>query len=154
MGEDKGEDDGRGDAATGEEGITSGGGEEEEEEGEDEPEEVSGLCFLGSVHFSSSVADMRKLPSERLPFFSSRALKLSLLVLERRRPRWMELVWRGRDMDWDGDMREDVGDAAVGVTGGDAEEGDCCCLWKLLWRPRSSSQSPRPRTFLFDLLVG
>ena len=39
------------------------------------------LWNLGSVFLSISAADMRALVSERLPFFSSRALKLSLLVL-------------------------------------------------------------------------
>lgn len=45
------------------------------------------LWKRGSVHLRISVADMRKLDSERLPFLSSRALKLSLLVVERRRLR-------------------------------------------------------------------
>lgn len=40
------------------------------------------LCSRGSVHFNISIADILKPGSERLPFFSSRALKLSLLVAE------------------------------------------------------------------------
>lgn len=39
------------------------------------------LWNLGSVFLSISAADMRALVSVRLPFFSRRALKLSLLVL-------------------------------------------------------------------------
>lgn len=39
------------------------------------------LWNRGSVDLSISAADMRALVSERLPFLSSRALKLSLLVL-------------------------------------------------------------------------
>lgn len=39
------------------------------------------LWNLGSVFLSISAADMRALVSDRLPFFSSSALKLSLLVL-------------------------------------------------------------------------
>jgi hypothetical protein len=39
------------------------------------------LWKRGSVLLSISAADMRALASERLPFLSSRALKLSLLVL-------------------------------------------------------------------------
>lgn len=104
------------------------------------------LWFRGSVHLSISAADIRKLPSERLPFLSSRALKLSLLVLERRRLLWMEPVWRGRDSNgWERDVPP--GDAPVGVTGGDGEGRRSELL-----RQRSSSESPRPRTFLFDLL--
>lgn len=76
---------------------------------------------------------MRKLPSERLPFFSSRALKESLLVADLRRLRWMEPDTRGRDT-------LGIGAATVGVTGGDEE------LLK-----RSSSDSFRPRTFRLDL---
>lgn len=76
---------------------------------------------------------MRKLVSERLPFFSRRALKVSLLVADLRRLRWMEPVCRGR-----GEVK--AGGVPVGVTGGD--EGA---------RERSSSDSLRPRTFRFDL---
>lgn len=50
------------------------------------------LWNRGSVVRSISVADMRKLPSERLPFFSSSALKVSLLVADLRRLRWIEPV--------------------------------------------------------------
>lgn len=93
-----------------------------------------GLWRRGSVHFSISVADMRKPGSVRLPFFRSRALKLSLLVVERRRLRWMKPVWRDREAGR-------LGQAPVGVTGGEGGE----------MRERSSSESPRPKTFLFDL---
>lgn len=91
----------------------------------------------GSVLRSISVADMRKLVSERLPLRSRRALKLSLLVADFRRLRWMEPAGRGSD-----DARP--GDMPVGVTGGD---GECP-------RDRSSSDSFRPRTFLLDLRGG
>lgn len=64
--------------------------------GEDSPSASAfselALWKRGSVHLRISAADMRKLDSERLPFLSSKALKLSLLVVERRRFRWMELV--------------------------------------------------------------
>lgn len=93
------------------------------------------LWKRGSVHLRISVADMRKPDSERLPFFRSRALKLSLLVDERRRLRWMEPVWRGNDVR--------LGLEPVGVTGGDGRK----------LRQRSSSESPRPSTFLFDLWI-
>lgn len=68
------------------------------------------LWNRGSVVRSISVADMRKLPSERLPFFSNSALKVSLLVADLRRLRWIEPVCRGR-------VKEATG--PVGVTGGD-----------------------------------
>lgn len=82
---------------------------------------------------SISAADMRKLVSERLPFFSRRALKVSLLVADLRRLRWMELVCRDRE-----EVKPGV--IPVGVAGGD--KGPC---------ERSSSDSLRPRTFRFDL---
>ena len=41
---------------------------------------------------SISVADILKLVSERLPFLRRRALKVSLLVEDFRRLRWMEPV--------------------------------------------------------------
>lgn len=85
---------------------------------------------------SISAADILKLVSERLPFFRSRALKVSLLVQDLRRFRWIELDWRGKE-----DV--DPGDMAVGVTGGD------CGL--LPARFFSSSDSLRPRTLRFDL---
>lgn len=44
----------------------------------------------GSVERSISAADILKLVSERLPFFRRRALKVSLLVEDLRRFRWME----------------------------------------------------------------
>lgn len=50
------------------------------------------LWNRGSVVRSISAADMRKLPSERLPFLSSSALKVSLLVADLRRLRWIEPV--------------------------------------------------------------
>lgn len=50
------------------------------------------LWNRGSVHFNISTADIRKPGSERLPFFRSRALKLSLLVVEWRSLRWMWLL--------------------------------------------------------------
>ncbi len=93
------------------------------------------LWKRGSVHLRISVADIRKLDSERLPFLRSRALKLSLLVDERRRLRWMELVWRGNEVK--------LGQEPVGVTGGEGR----------MLRQRSSSESPRPRTFFFDLWI-
>lgn len=58
------------------------------------------------------MADILKLVSERLPFFSRRALKVSLLVEDLRRFRWMEPDWRGK-----GDAAP--GEPADGVTGGD-----------------------------------
>lgn len=95
----------------------------------------------GSVVRSSSAADMRKLFSERLPFFSSRALKVSLLVADLRRLRWMELCCRGNEPPGEG-VRPRLGSApVVGVTGGEGE-------WP--WE-RSSSDSRRPRTFRLDL---
>lgn len=93
------------------------------------------LWKRGSVHLRISVADMRKPDSERLPFLRSRALKLSLLVDERRRLRWMEPVWRGNEVR--------LGLDPVGVTGGEGRK----------LRQRSSSESPRPNTFLFDLWI-
>lgn len=44
----------------------------------------------GSVERSISAADILKLVSERLPFFRRSALKLSLLVEDLRRLRWMD----------------------------------------------------------------
>lgn len=87
----------------------------------------------GSVLLSISVAERRKPVSERLPFFSNRALKLSLLVADLRRLRWMELAWRGSEAE--------LGEPLVGVTGGDGE-------WP---RDLSSSDSLRPNTFRLDL---
>lgn len=99
----------------------------------------------GSVVRSSSAADMRKLFSERLPFFSSRALKVSLLVADLRRLRWMELCCRANEPpegEGGGGVSPRPGTApAVGVTGGEGE-------WP---RERSSSDSRRPRTFRLDL---
>lgn len=85
---------------------------------------------------SISAADILKLVSERLPFFRSKALKVSLLVQDLRRLRWMELVWRGREDTFPGHI-------PVGVAGGD-------CGW-LPARDLSSSDSLRPRTLRFDL---
>lgn len=85
---------------------------------------------------SISAADILKLVSERLPFFRRRALKVSLLVEDLRRFRWMELACRGKEDTVPGDM-------PVGVTGGD-------CGW-LPARDFSSSDSLRPRTLRFDL---
>lgn len=70
------------------------------------------LWKRGSVERSISVADILKLFSERLPFFRSRALKVSLLVQDLRRLRWIEPVWRGKE-------DADPGDVPVGVAGGD-----------------------------------
>ena len=70
------------------------------------------LWKRGSVLRNISAADMRKLVSERLPFFSSSALKVSLLVADLRRLRCMELVCLGRD-------ELSAGHVPVGVTGGD-----------------------------------
>lgn len=58
---------------------------------------------------------------------------MSLLVADLRRLRWMEPDCRGRE-------EVKLGLCAVGVTGGDRGP-----------RERSSSDSLRPRTFLFDL---
>ena len=82
------------------------------------------------------MADILKLVSERLPFLRRRALKVSLLVEDLRRFRWMEPELRGSD-------DTDPGDNSVGVEGGD-------CGW-LPARDFSSSDSLRPRTFRFDL---
>lgn len=85
---------------------------------------------------SISVADILKPASDLLPFFRSRALKVSLLVDDLRRLRWMEPVWRGEE-------QVEPGLVAVGVAGGD---------WAWLpARTLSSSDSLRPRTFRFDL---
>lgn len=106
---------------------------------------------------SISAADILKLVSVRLPFLRRRALKVSLLVEDLRRLRWMEPVWRGRGDAIPGDtipgdiMPGDTapgdtvpGDARpVGVTGGE-------CGW-LPARDFSSSDSLRPRTLRFDL---
>lgn len=70
------------------------------------------LWNLGSVFLSISAADMRALVSDRLPFFSSRALKLSLLVLLLRTLLWMDPTCFGEAR---------LGAAPVGVTGGDGE---------------------------------
>lgn len=81
------------------------------------------------------MADILKPVSERLPFFRSKALKVSLLVDDLRRFRWMEPAWR-----LEGD---DPGLSPGGVAGGD---------WG--WPPArnlSSSDSLRPRTLRFDL---
>lgn len=94
------------------------------------------LWKRGSVERSISVADILKLLSDRLPFFRSKALKVSLLVEDLRRLRWMEPIWRGKD-----DV--EPGLIPVGVPGGD---------WG--WPPArnlSSSDSLRPRTLRFDL---
>lgn len=94
------------------------------------------LWKRGSVERSISVADILKLVSERLPFFRSKALKVSLLVEDLRRLRWMELAWRGK-------QAVDPGLMAVGVAGGE---------WGLPpARNLSSSDSLRPRTLRFDL---
>lgn len=71
------------------------------------------LWNRGSVERSISAADMRKLVSERLPFFRSRALKVSLLVLDLRRARWMEPGWRGKEEE------PRPRELPVGVTGGE-----------------------------------
>lgn len=92
------------------------------------------LWNLGSVFLSISAADMRALASDRLPFFSSRALKLSLLVLLLRTLLWIDPTCFGEAR---------LGAALVGVTGGEGE-------WFRAW---SSSESLRPRTFLLDLRV-
>lgn len=92
---------------------------------------------------SISVADILKLVSERLPFFSSRALKVSLLVEDLRRLRWMEPIWRGNEDDIPGDIIPIAGEPPVGVAGGD---------WGWLpARALSSSDSLRPRTLRLDL---
>ena len=108
----------------------------------------------GSVERSISAADMRKLVSERLPFFSSRALKVSLLVADLRMLRWMEPEGRPRvdageeghaEGEEAGEREHGVGGWAVGVGGGD---------WEVLPLPPrdfSSSDSRRPRTFRLDL---
>lgn len=70
------------------------------------------LWKRGSVDLSISAADMRALVSERLPFFSSRALKLSLLVAL-----FFMLLWI--DPTCFGEAR--LGAALVGVTGGEGE---------------------------------
>lgn len=70
------------------------------------------LWNLGSVFLSISAADMRALVSDRLPFFSSRALKLSLLVLLLRTLLWIDPTCFGEAR---------LGAAPVGVTGGEGE---------------------------------
>lgn len=90
------------------------------------------LWKRGSVCLSISAADMRALVSARLPFLSSRALKLSLLVLLLRTLLWIEPTCLGEAR---------LGAVPVGVTGGEGE-------WLREW---SSSESLRPRTFLLDL---
>lgn len=72
------------------------------------------LWNLGSVFLSISAADMQALVSERLPFFSSRALKLSLLVLLFR-----TASLNGPTCFWEARL----GAAPVGVTGGEGENG-------------------------------
>lgn len=61
---------------------------------------------------SISVADILKPVSDRLPFFRSKALKESLLVEDLRRLRWMEPVWRGKEV-------VEPGLIPGGVAGGD-----------------------------------
>lgn len=70
------------------------------------------LWNLGSVFLSISAADMRALVSPRLPFFSSSALKLSLLVLLLRMLLWMDPTCFGEAR---------LGALPVGVTGGEGE---------------------------------
>lgn len=115
--------------------------EEGEAAGESNADSECGLWERGSVERSISAADILKLVSERLPFFRRRALKVSLLVEDLRRLRWMEPVWRGKEDTGPGDTI--TGDPPVGVTGGD-------CGW-LPARDLSSSDSLRPRTLRFDL---
>lgn len=57
------------------------------EEGGSREDSERVLWKRGSVQRSMSAADIRKLVSERLPFFRSRALKVSLLVADLRRLR-------------------------------------------------------------------
>ena len=103
---------------------------------------LSVLWQRGSVERSSSAADMRALPSGRLPFLSSRALNVSLLVADLRRLRWMGLCCRDNDPA-EGGVSPRPGTApAVGVIGG---EGAWPC------ERDSSSDSRRPRIFLLDL---
>lgn len=115
-------------------GLCGAVGEEGEQAGGSSADSERVRWKRGSVERSISAADMRKLLSERLPFFRRRALKVSLLVDDFRRLRWMELLWRGRD-------GTAAGGAPVGVTGGE---------WEWL-RDLSSSDSLRPRTFRLDL---
>lgn len=117
-------------------GLCGAVGEEGEEAGGSNAESERVRWKRGSVERSISAADILKLVSERLPFLRRRALKVSLLVEDLRRLRWMEPACRGR---------EDAvpGDGPVGVTGGD-------CGWLPL-RDLSSSDSLRPRTLRFDL---
>lgn len=67
-------------------------GEEAEAVGESKAESERVLWERGSVVRSISVADILKLVSDRLPFLRRRALKVSLLVEDFRRLRWMEPV--------------------------------------------------------------
>lgn len=117
-------------------GLCSIGGEDGEARGGSRADSERVLWKRGSVERSISAADIRKLVSERLPFFRSRALKVSLLVADLRRFRWMEPLCRGSE-----DTRH--GDIPVGVAGGDCGWLPPCDL--------SSSDSLRPRTFLLDL---
>lgn len=80
--------------------------------GESNADSEGDLWERGSVERSISVADILKLVSVRLPFFRRRALKVSLLVEDLRRLRWMEPDWRGEE-------DTATGDPAVGVAGGD-----------------------------------
>lgn len=103
----------------------------------------------GSVERSVSAADTRGPVSER-PFFSSRALKVSLLVADLRMLRWMEpedqpRVDAGEEGGEAGGREDGVGGWAVGVSRGDLEA--------LLPPPRdfSASGSRCPRTFRLDL---
>lgn len=117
-------------------GLCGADSEEGEAAGESNADSECVLWKRGSVERSISVADILKLVSERLPFFRRRALKVSLLVEDLRRLRWIEPAWRGK---------EDTvpGEPPVGVMGGE-------CGW-LVARDLSSSDSLRPRTLRFDL---
>lgn len=81
-------------------------------EGESNADSERVLWERGSVVRSISAADILKLVSERLPFFRSRALKVSLLVEDLRRFRWIEPVWREVE-------GVDAGDVSEGVMVGD-----------------------------------
>lgn len=73
-------------------GLCGAVGEEGEAAGGSNADSERVLWKRGSVERSISVADILKLVSERLPFFRSRALNVSLLVEDFRRLRWMELL--------------------------------------------------------------
>lgn len=120
-----------------------GPGEEGDAAGESSSDSERVLWKRGSVERSISVADILKLVSERLPFFRSNALKVSLLVEDLRRLRWMEPAWRGKQAVDPGLIAVDPGLIGVGVAGGE---------WGLPpARNLSSSDSLRPRTLRFDL---